>query len=149
MEVIVDTHAGQIQSLADPTRLRLLNLLMQAREICVCELVDAVELPQYNISRHLRVLLQAGFLEDRRAGKWVYYRIAQDLKPFSRALLRAVGELREEREDFRRDEDRAGRRLQLRRDGVCCVGLVSRIGAALRGGVSVRPSPAGPKPAAT
>ncbi|HEV2491832.1 MAG TPA: metalloregulator ArsR/SmtB family transcription factor [Terriglobia bacterium] len=123
-------YAEQIQALADLTRLRLLNLLTQAKEICVCELVDALALPQYAVSRHLHVLEQAGFIEDRKAGRWVYYRIASGLKPYRRTLLRAVTELRDESPVFQADEERASRRLSLRREGVCCVGLVSRIGGA-------------------
>jgi ArsR family transcriptional regulator len=127
----MDRDAELFQSLADPTRLRLLNLLMRTDEICVCELVDALETPQYNISRHLHVLAGAGWLRDRRLGKWIYYRIAEELKPYQRSVLQAVEELRAEREDFQQDERRAGRRLKLRRGGLCCVGLVSRIGAAV------------------
>jgi ArsR family transcriptional regulator len=127
----MDAHAELFQSLADPTRLRLLNLLTQAREICVCELADALQVPQYNVSRHLQLLAQAGLLKDRRCGKWVYYRIVGDLKPYQRNVLRAVQQLHEEREDFLQDENRAKRRLKLRRNGLCCVGLVSRIGAAV------------------
>ncbi len=126
----MDRDAEVLQALGDITRLRLLNLLEQAREICVCELVDALQIPQYKVSRHLQVLTNAGWLEDRRRGKWVYYRISTDLKPFQHDLLRALGRLREERDDFRQDEARAGRRLMLRRDGLCCVGLVAKIGAA-------------------
>jgi len=122
--------------LADPTRLRLLNLLLQAREICVCELVDALQIPQYNISRHLQGLLQAGFVEDHKSGKWVYYRISKDLKPYQRTLLRAITELHEEREDFRLDEARAARRLRLRRGGLCCVGLTGRIATMLETGAN-------------
>src|SRR5712692_9371801 len=113
MYTVMD-HVERIQSLADATRLRLLNLLLQAREICVCELVDALALPQYAISRHLHILAQAGFVEDRKVGKWVYYRIAPDLKPCQRTLLRAVGEMREDWPKFREDEERAARRLKLR-----------------------------------
>ncbi len=119
----MDRDAEVFQSLAEPTRLRLLNILRQAGEVCVCELVDALQLPQYNVSRHLHVLAQVGLLEDRRCGKWIYYRIAKDLKPYQRAVLRALDELREEREDFQQDEARASRRLKLRRDGACCLGL--------------------------
>ena len=128
----MDAHAEVFQSLADPTRLRLLNLFQQAGAVCVCELVDALQVPQYNISRHLHILLGAGLLEDRKCGKWIYYRIAKELKPYQRALLRAVAELRVQREDFRQDEARARHRLRLRRGGLCCVGLVARIGAAFR-----------------
>jgi ArsR family transcriptional regulator len=126
----MDRDTEILQALGDPIRLRLLNLLMQAKEICVCELVDALQVPQYKVSRHLQVLTSAGWLEDRRRGKWVYYGISTGLKSFQHDLLRAIGRLREEREDFHRDAARAGRRLRLRRDGLCCVGLVSKIGAA-------------------
>lgn len=127
----MDRDAELFQSLADPTRLRLLNLLAQTDEICVCEMVDALQIPQYNISRHLHVLAGAGWLEDRRLGKWIYYRISDKLKPYQRSVLAAIGRLRDERQDFRDDEKRAGGRLKLRRGGVCCIGLVAKIGATL------------------
>jgi len=103
-------------------------------EICVCELVDALQIPQYNVSRHLQILAAAGWVEDRRLGKWVYYRIARQLRPYQRDLLRAIEHLRDERENFRQDEARASRRFKLRRQGLCCVGLVARIGAAVARG---------------
>jgi len=127
----MDRDAQLFQSLSDPTRLRLLNLIHRAGEICVCEMVDALGVPQYNVSRHVHVLVEAGWLADRRLGKWIYYRISDKLKPYQYAVLEAVERLREERRDFQEDEKRAGRRLRLRRGGVCCVGLVRRIGAAL------------------
>jgi ArsR family transcriptional regulator len=140
----MDRDAETIQVLGEPTRLRLLNLLAQTDEVCVCELVDALQLPQYNVSRHLHVLASAGWVEDRRQGKWIYYRIARELRPWQQSLLASLGQLREEREDFRQDEARAGRRLELRRDGRCCVGIVSKIGKLLvraaRSGESVSPA---------
>jgi len=129
----MDRDAEIFQALGDPTRLRLLNLLRQAGGICVCEFVDALRLPQYNVSRHLQILRQAGLVDDHKRGKWVYYAISKDLEPYQRLLLRALDQLGEGREDFRQDETRAGRRLKLRRDGLCCVGLVQRIGAAKAG----------------
>ena len=126
----MDRDTEILQGLADPTRLRLLNLLTQAVEICVCELVDALEIPQYRVSRHLSILASTGWVEDRRMGKWIYYRISRSLRPYQLALLNALRQLREEREDFRQDEARAARRLESRRGGVCCVGLVTKIGEA-------------------
>jgi len=119
----MDAHGELFQALADPTRLRLLNLLSQTGPVCVCEFVDALQLPQYAVSRHLRVLAAAGLLDSERRGKWVYYGIARKLKPYHRALLRAVAELHDERQDFAADERRAARRLKLRRNGWCCIGL--------------------------
>lgn len=134
----MDRDVELFQSLADPTRLRLLHLLMRTDEICVCELVDALRVPQYNVSRHLHTLLAAGWLQDSRRGKWVYYRISDQLAPYQRRLLEAVELMGERRQDFQQDESRAARRLQLRRGGMCCIGLVSKIGTAARG--RARPS---------
>jgi len=129
----MDRDAEIFQALGDTTRLRLLNILDQTGEICVCELVDALRIPQYNISRHLQLLASVGWVEDRRQGKWVYYRIARQLKPYQRDLLRAIEHLRDERGDFRKDEARAGRRFKLRRNGLCCVGLAAKIAPAPTG----------------
>jgi ArsR family transcriptional regulator, arsenate/arsenite/antimonite-responsive transcriptional repressor len=121
----MDDHVEVFQVLADPTRLRLLNVLRETGEICVCELVHALCLPQYGVSRHLQKLVGAGLLQARRRGKWIYYRVHGTLRPYQRALLRAVAQLGGERKDFNEDLERASRRLRLRRDGVCCVGLVA------------------------
>jgi ArsR family transcriptional regulator len=125
----MDREAEIFQSLADPTRLRLLHLLMRRGEICVCELTDALGIPQYNVSRHLRVLQHAGWLDDRKQGKWVYYRIKPELPGYQQTLLAAIAELERERHDLKQDAARARPRLKLRRGGRCCVGLVSTIGA--------------------
>lgn len=60
---------------ADPTRLRILFLLTE-RELCVCELVAVLDMPQGKVSRHLAIMKQAGLLTDRRDGLWVYYALA-------------------------------------------------------------------------
>ncbi len=62
-------------ALGNDVRLRLLNLI-GPREVCVCHLVDALELPQPQISQHLACLRSVGIVEARREGKWMHYRIA-------------------------------------------------------------------------
>jgi ArsR family transcriptional regulator, arsenate/arsenite/antimonite-responsive transcriptional repressor len=61
-------------ALADPTRLRLLNL-MNGREVCVCYFVEILKQGQPKISRHLAYLRRAGIVGTRREGKWMHYRI--------------------------------------------------------------------------
>ncbi|MDH4223684.1 MAG: metalloregulator ArsR/SmtB family transcription factor, partial [candidate division Zixibacteria bacterium] len=61
-----------IKALGDETRLRILKLLMN-RELCVCELEAALNLPQSKISRHLMVLRSNGLVNDRRKGQWIFY----------------------------------------------------------------------------
>ena len=57
---------------SDQTRLRILFLLSE-RELCVCELVSILNMPQGKISRHLAILKNADLVSDRRDGLWIYY----------------------------------------------------------------------------
>ncbi|MCW4047576.1 MAG: metalloregulator ArsR/SmtB family transcription factor [Candidatus Bathyarchaeota archaeon] len=63
------------RALADATRLRVLGLL-KAREMCVCEVMVALNLTQPTASHHLRILENVGLVEDRKRGKWVFYRLS-------------------------------------------------------------------------
>ena len=63
------------KALADETRLRILSLL-QVREMCVCEVMVALDLTQPTASHHLGLLENAGLAKDRKEGKWVFYSIA-------------------------------------------------------------------------
>jgi ArsR family transcriptional regulator len=62
------------KALADPTRLRI-TLLLERRELCVCELMFVLEMEQSRVSHHMRVLRDAGIAEDVRKGRWIIYRI--------------------------------------------------------------------------
>jgi len=63
------------KALADETRLRILKLL-GAQEMCVCELMVALELTQPTASHHLGLLENAGLVKARKEGKWVFYSLA-------------------------------------------------------------------------
>ncbi len=73
-----DLHAcvSLLKAIADPMRIRLLNLLTAKSEVCVCHLHEALELPQSTVSRHLTILRQAGIALSKRRATWVYYRLA-------------------------------------------------------------------------
>jgi ArsR family transcriptional regulator len=113
-----------LAALADPTRLRLVRLLLHQEELCVCELVDALGMPQYKVSRHLRRLRAIGLVEARRQGRWMHYRIGRQLRPGGghRELLVALEGDLTRLPEARRDEVRLGKRLALRRSGECVVG---------------------------
>jgi DNA-binding transcriptional ArsR family regulator len=64
--------------LSEPMRLRILNLLRDG-EKCVQELVEATETSQANVSKHLKVMLQAGILSRRSEGTSAYYKVEDDL----------------------------------------------------------------------
>jgi ArsR family transcriptional regulator len=76
-----------LKALGDPVRLRLLNLLNGGREICVCHLHAALDLPQPTVSRHLASLRNEGLVVGRKEGLWVYYRLASPRTRLHRALL--------------------------------------------------------------
>lgn len=59
--------------LADATRIRLTLLILREGELCVCELIHALDDSQPKISRHLAQLRSCGLLQDRRQGQWIYY----------------------------------------------------------------------------
>jgi ArsR family transcriptional regulator len=74
---------------ADPTRLRLLNVLA-AGELCVCDLVELVELPQPAVSRHLAYLRRCGLVEVTREAKYAHYRLASPGHSVHQTLIRCV-----------------------------------------------------------
>jgi ArsR family transcriptional regulator len=78
------------RALSDPTRMRILLLLLGHQELCVCELTEALELPQPKISRHLAILRETGLLLDRRAGQWIHYRLHPELPDWSLTALQAI-----------------------------------------------------------
>jgi len=74
--------------LADETRLRCLLLIEQEEELCVCELMAALDEIQPKISRHLAQLRKCGLLHDRRQGQWVFYRLAETLPDWASKVLK-------------------------------------------------------------
>jgi len=67
--------AALFHALSDETRLQLLDRLKDG-ERCVCELTDAMKTGQSRLSFHLKVLKDAGLVEDRREGRWMYYSLS-------------------------------------------------------------------------
>lgn len=63
------------RSLADETRLSMLCLLMQQEELCVCDFMEVLEITQSKASRHLRYLYNSGWVNDRREGLKMKYRL--------------------------------------------------------------------------
>jgi len=67
--------ARRYAALGSDIRLRILDLISAHKEICVCELVDLLELSQANVSRHVSLLREAGLISDRKIGTWVLLRV--------------------------------------------------------------------------
>ncbi len=82
--------AGIFKALSDETRLLILALLLKHGELCVCDFEKVLEITQSKSSRHLRYLLNAGLVQDRREAVWVHYRIAERLGSERQNILDAL-----------------------------------------------------------
>lgn len=74
---VLELVAERFKALAEPARLNLLNVLRE-REMSVSELMAATGLGQANVSKHLQLLHSLGFVERRKEGLYVYYRLADE-----------------------------------------------------------------------
>lgn len=84
------------RALADPTRLRLLNLMAE-QEVCVCYFTEVIAVPQPKISRHLAYLRAAGLVAARREGKWMHYRLVTPTDSHAAEILsRTLAALRQD-----------------------------------------------------
>jgi ArsR family transcriptional regulator, arsenate/arsenite/antimonite-responsive transcriptional repressor len=72
--------APVLGALADPARLRIVSMLLDAPEgaACGCDLEEPLGLSQPTVSHHLKVLREAGLVVGERRGRWVYYRVVED-----------------------------------------------------------------------
>jgi ArsR family transcriptional regulator len=71
---VFEVKSEQFKAISDPTRLKILYLLQEG-ELCVCEIIMALEKPQSTISHHLNVLKSAGFIKGRKEGVWIHYKL--------------------------------------------------------------------------
>ena len=72
-----ESLAALFKTLSEPVRLRIVYLLLEKGELCVCDLVETLELSQSVVSRHLAYLRNNNLVSTRREGVWVYYRITE------------------------------------------------------------------------
>ncbi|CAI0852434.1 metalloregulator ArsR/SmtB family transcription factor [Serratia entomophila] len=75
------------KNLSDETRLKIVLLLRELGELCVCELSGSLEELQPKISRHLSMLRDSGLLMDRRDGKWIHYRLSPHMPAWAAAVI--------------------------------------------------------------
>ncbi len=88
--------AAQFKTLSEPVRLRIVSLLLQEGELCVCDLVETLGLSQSVVSRHLAYLRNNSFVTTRREGVWVYYQLVMDGYELLFDYIRQSGEENDE-----------------------------------------------------
>jgi ArsR family transcriptional regulator len=89
-------------ALADTTRFRILNLLAEG-ELCVCDIMQVLNVPQSKISRHLSYLRRSGLVDARKEGLWMYYSLAKPKLKMTSMLLVALDASRKDFPELQKD----------------------------------------------
>ena len=110
------------QAIVDPTRVRIIAALRRG-ELCVCELVDALEISQSTLSGHLQVLRRTGMVTIKKEGRWIYYSLADRKTALIEEIFSHLQPADEDDPQLRRDSERIARRLAIRENGRCVLGF--------------------------
>ena len=112
-----------MKAVADPTRVRILKLL-EAGEMCVCQIVAVLELTQSTISKHLFLLRMAGLVKERQEKKWVHYSLdGSEEAPYAQRMLGALKGWLKDDPVIRRDRGREALARQLGPVEICERGM--------------------------
>jgi len=104
------------KALSDETRIRMLHLLSEG-ELCVCEIMQALQISQTRASRNLGILRDAGLLQDRRDGQWVHYSVNREVATEYLMLLELLTSLLKEDQTIVADKERLKKAVKISRQG--------------------------------
>ncbi|MDP1832152.1 MAG: metalloregulator ArsR/SmtB family transcription factor [Geothrix sp.] len=96
----------RLKAVSHPLRLRVLALL-ESGELCVCQVAEVLQVPQSSVSEALRELRRAGFVVERKEGRWVFVSVVpeKDAPPLLKGLLAGAGSLAEVQQDRARAQE--------------------------------------------
>lgn len=103
---MIDKYTKFFKALGEPTRLKILRLIAE-REMCVCELMEVLDMNQPRISQHLKVLKEAGAVKERKQAQWSYYSVCcEDFHDFINAFVNFMNEDMENIRDLANEYER-------------------------------------------
>jgi ArsR family transcriptional regulator, arsenate/arsenite/antimonite-responsive transcriptional repressor len=112
------------RAFSDRTRLRIMNLLHKRggrKELCVCDIIRVLDLPQAKVSRHLAYLRRSGLVSARREGQWMHYRLTKPQGSFHAKMLGCLRCCMAEVPQLQNDLARLDKQSPASPDGgVCC-----------------------------
>jgi len=118
----MNSFVDVLKALSDVNRLRIMvTLLKSGKELCICEIMDTLDIAQYNASRYVKELRTAGLLEERREGRFVCYSVSNPQTDTEKYLLKTLGTL--EGGIIAEDRKRLAKRLAMRENGKCVIGM--------------------------
>jgi len=89
----MDVFLKTIGAINDETRVKILRFININVEVCVCDVENSFGMIQSRISRHLKILKEAGFLKVDRKGRWAYYSIRNPMDKFRQSILEEISYL--------------------------------------------------------
>lgn len=89
----MEVFLKSVAALNDETRILILRFLDEYGRTCVCDLQNSLDMIQSRLSRHLKILKEAGFLRVERRGTWAYYSIRSPLDRFRTEALQEIRHL--------------------------------------------------------
>ncbi len=108
------------QALSDDNRVRAL-VALRKQELCVCQLITLLDLAPSTVSKHMTILKQAGLVETRKEGRWVYYRLAGTEAPTAvTAVIEWVLNTVARSPEIREDDRQLREILATELDEICC-----------------------------
>lgn len=106
-----------MKALSDPNRVKIIKML-QHKKMCVCETREALQIAQPSVSKHLKILEDAGLVSSSKKGQWVDYCLADgNSSPYAASLL---GNLKHWLENEQEIEDLLKKIPDIRRENICC-----------------------------
>ncbi len=108
-----------LRALGDETRMRAV-LALRDYELCVCQIVELLELAPSTVSKHLQILKEAGLVESRKKGRWVYYSLSQsNAGGIPKAALRMILQTAQHTRQAKADAVRLKKILKLNPEELC------------------------------
>jgi ArsR family transcriptional regulator len=108
------------RAFSDRTRLRIMNLLRDHKEICVCDIMRILKLPQAKVSRHLAYLRAAELVNTRRDGQWIYYKLCKPESAFHTKMLECLRCCLAEVPELQADRDKLKSKQSTKSGRDCC-----------------------------
>lgn len=102
----METFLQTIGAINDETRVRILHFIAVNGAVCVCDIEVSFGMTQSRISRHLKILKEAGFLRVEREGRWAYYSIRTPMDVFRQNILKEIEHLQIELPALKKQCDR-------------------------------------------
>lgn len=107
------------KALGDENRTRVM-MFLRGGELCVCQIVEMLHLAPSTVSKHLNILHQAGLVETRKAGRWIYYRLPQKAAPGAAGAIKWLNASLARSPQARQDAKRLATVMKMDKEQLCC-----------------------------